>query len=77
MASGLNEPETPLSPTAQTIVAPGLVDTEFLRDLGDLSAEAGHVQAASRLWRQALAVLDGLGDARACAEIRGRLDRPA
>ena len=28
MASGLNEPEVPLNPTAQTIAAPGLVDTE-------------------------------------------------
>src|SRR5215469_9002194 len=29
MASGLNEPEIPLSPTAQTVAAPGVVDTEF------------------------------------------------
>ena len=29
MANGLNEPEIPLSPTAQTVPAPGVADTEF------------------------------------------------
>ena len=31
MARGLNEPETPLYPTAQTVAAPGLVDTDTNR----------------------------------------------
>jgi hypothetical protein len=100
MASGLNEPEIPLSPTAQTIAPPGLVDTErardryqqtlavrrqaddrhgeaeILRDLGDLSGDVGHRKAAHRSWVQALAILEDLGDARACAEIRDRLGLP-
>jgi DNA-binding SARP family transcriptional activator len=51
-------------------------EAEILRDLGDLSRDAGHVLAARRFWGQALALMDDLGDAPACADIRGRLDPP-
>jgi hypothetical protein len=51
-------------------------EAEILRDLGDLSRDAGHVLAARRFWGQALDLMDDLGDAPACADIRGRLDPP-
>jgi hypothetical protein len=51
-------------------------EAEILRDLGDLSRDAGHARTARQSWGQALAIMEDLDNAPACADLRGRLDRP-